>query len=221
MNDKILLNHQRKALGILCALLAPLCLGFGLFGLNTNAEHWWYSISATYYANSKMFLIGLLFTIFIYFLSYKGYDLLDRISTIVAAIASIMIVAFPCNCPGAGELVGIFNIPVNISAIVHNISAAILFTDFAFMICFAFTKTSGEMTKEKKTRNTIYYVCAGIIVLFEIWQLITALIDFFEGYWTIINEFIMLLAFSFAWLTKGGMFKKLNDKDEQTTTVSI
>lgn len=202
--------HQRRVLGILCLLLAPLSIAFGLFS-QTNPEHWWYSISATYYANSNMLMIGLLFATSVFFITYRGYDITDRIITDFSALFAIGIVTFPCNI-GIYERVGLFQLPVATSNIIHYCCAAGLFLSFALMIIFRFTKSNGPVTQEKKARNIVYYVCGGVILLFMIWQLITALIHL-PGYWTIINETVMLTAFSIAWLVKGESFKRLNDKE--------
>lgn len=209
------LIHQRRVLGILCLLLAPLSIAFGLFS-QTNPEHWWYSISATYYANSNMLMIGLLFSTSVFFITYQGYDIIDRIITDFSALFAIGIVTFPCNI-GIYERVGLFQLPVATSNIIHYCCAAGLFLSFAIMIIFRFTKSNGLVTKKKVTRNIIYYVCGGVILLFMIWQLITTLIHL-PGYWTIIDETVMLTAFSIAWLVKGESFRTFNDDEEPSLT---
>ena len=85
---------QRKVLGILCMLLAPTSILFGLIGKDVNLPSWYDSISATYYANNKIIMIGLLYAIGIFFTAYKGYDWKDRVCSIVQAATSFMIVTF-------------------------------------------------------------------------------------------------------------------------------
>lgn len=211
-SDKILLKHQRKMLGILCALLAPMCILFGLLG--DNNPEWWYSISATYYTNSKMFLIGLLVTTSVYFLSYKGYDFWDNFLTTASAFFALGIVAFPCNAYGCPDRVGLFNLPVAVSHIVHCVSAAGLFTMFALMILLQFTQSGGAETEQKVKRNRIYRVCGWVIVAFELLVLANSLAGW-PHYLTIVYEAVMLSAFSMAWLVKGEAFAKLNDEEEK------
>ena len=120
------------------------------------------------------------------------------------------ILVFPCKCPAAGETTGILNIPTNISNIFHCTIAALLFASFAYMIGFRFTKSSRSITDKKKQRNKVYLICAGIIVLFMISQVITSLLKI--SWMTIVNEAFMLWAFSFAWLVKSDKIKYFTDK---------
>ena len=207
MKDLVL--HQRRILGILCILLAPLSLGFGLLG--DNAPQWWYSISATYYANSKMFMIGLLCCTALFFFSYRGYDWKDKVATIIAGVSALGVVIFPCECMASSLREGLFNLPIKISNVIHCISASILFSDFAFIIGYLFPKSNGNPTEEKKKRNLVYYICCGVIVVFAIWECTFSLVGL-PKYWTVINEWVMLTSFGIAWLVKGESIKFLNDK---------
>ena len=210
--EKELMKHQRKMLGILCGLLAPLAILFGMFGDNPN--EWWYSISATYYCNSKILMVGLLFTTFVYFVSYRGYDLRDNILTTISGIASLGVIAFPTKTSFVSDdtLVGLFYLPVRISNIVHCVSASALFVSFAIMILFQFTQSDGEMSSNKKKRNILYKICGITIISFMAFQIITvAFSDIFPKWCTMINEATMLTAFAVAWLCKAECFSKLND----------
>lgn len=206
---------QRRMLGILCALLAPSCLIFGLFGRGTNLPFWYGSISATYYANDKILMIGLLFATAVFFFSYAGYTWIDRLLSIVQGTASLGVITFPCSTEGAPDITGLFGLSLQTSNIIHMISATALFLAFGTNILFLFTKSSGTMTDEKKRRNFIYRICGITIFIFMIIQLCTS--TFLKGCFgnfptTWFNEFVMLEAFSTAWLVKGEAVTKLNDK---------
>src|SRR5574344_67558 len=207
---------QRRMLGILCALLAPCCVLFGLFGKD-NLPYWFNSISATYFANDEILMIGLLFSTAVFFFSYAGYDWKDRVASIIQGITALGIIVFPCGEKPIAAVysnIGLFNLPTATSNLIHSISAIILFVTFGLNIMFLFTKTSGVMTNKKKIRNTIYIVCACVIFLFSMFQVLASSVfsKFFIGIpTTMINEFMMLEAFSFAWLVKGETFKNLND----------
>jgi len=205
------LNFQRRTLGILCALLVPLCLLFGLFGINTNLPLWYCSVSATYYANSRMWMIGLLFATSLFFFCYRGYGKSDIIMSWIQAIAAIGIVIFPCNTPGVPATVGMFNLPVATSHIIHCISTAILFLTFATNIIYNFPKGNKD-NPQKKKRNLVYYICGITIYVFAAFQALTTFLPIPNWFpMTMINEFILLEAFAVAWLTKSEAFKKLND----------
>jgi hypothetical protein len=189
------LHLQRLVLGLICGLLPICCVLFGLIGADTAllGDAWWHSISATYFSNSQVWMIGSLVLASFFFLTYKGYDLGDRVMTITSSIASISIVIFPCG-NSVFDRCGLFMLPTNISGTLHNVSAAVLFISFAVMILTQFTK--GNDTK----RNIVYYICGGVIVLFMISQVITTILGI--GWMTLINEFFMLEAFAVAWIVK-------------------
>lgn len=218
--------HQRFALGILCAALVPACIIFGLIGarLGTNAPNWYMSISDTYYANSKMFMIGLLFATAVYFLTYKGYDWKDKLCSVVQAMCCIGIVAFPCKGPDADARVGLFSAVARESNKIHMFFASSLFIVFAINILFLFTLGKGEPTSQKKVRNRIYRICGGVIVAFIIIQTLCSTI--LKGRlpsWlptTLINEFFMLEAFAFAYIVKSEAIKRFNDGYEKVKVIT-
>ena len=192
------LHFQRLVLGIICGLLPVCCILFGLFGIGNNYNDWWYSISATYYANSKMWMIGSLVLASFFFATYKGYDLGDRVLTLISSIAALCVVIFPCETDML-ERVGLFMLPTSISSILHNISASVLFISFAVMILTQFTK--GKDAK----RNRVYKICGGVIVAFMASQASTSILGI--RWATIINECVMLEAFAVAWLVKSRAIK--------------
>lgn len=209
-NLYIKMNFQRKVLGILCALLPITCILFGLFG--DNLPLWYCSISATYYANSKVCMIGLLFATSVFFFSYRGYDWRDITLNTIQAVAALGVICFPCQTPGAPANVGIFSLPIAVSHIIHCISAGLLFTAFDINVFFLFTL--GDTTNPKKAqRNQVYTTC-GLIIFIAIVLQIASCVAFHFPEWlpvTLINETVMLEAYAVAWLTKCGFFKKLND----------
>lgn len=212
-NDKETMKWQRKMLaiyGVLLPILAPL---FGFIAYSKNGPTFWYSISATFYATSNILMIGVL-AVFAFFLwTYKGYDLGDSFTCRFSAIMAIGILVFPCEADAAGATTGILNLPTHISHIIHCIIAALLFGSFAYMIGLRFTKTTFRIvTDGKKKRNTIYHACASIIIVAMVNQAVTSMLNI--GWMTIVNEAIMLWAFSFAWAVKSGMFKRFADKEQ-------
>ena len=78
-------HYQRFMLGIICGLLPVACLLFGFLGQlrGINYPGWYNSISATYFANSNMCMIGALCLCSFFLFTYKGYDLGDRTYTLV------------------------------------------------------------------------------------------------------------------------------------------
>lgn len=120
-------------------------------------------------------------------ISYKGYGLLDDIISTVAGVFGIGVCLFPMECPYYPiATVGAFNITSTISNPIHCVCAGIFFGALSFMSFFLFTKTSGEMTKQKKIKNIIYRVCGiGLITSFSLFLLVFTplfLLDFIPGF---------------------------------------
>ncbi len=210
-HDKATMNYQRKILalyGLLLPILAPL---MGFIAYDRNGKTFWYSISATFYASSNIFMIGVL-AIFAFFLwTYKGYDIGDEFTCKFSASCAIGILVFPCATEAAGATTGVLNLPTSISHFIHCIIAALLFGSFAYMIGFRFTKTekAERKTNQKVCRNSVYHSCAVVILCAMCAQVFSSMLHW--GFMTIINEAIMLWAFSLAWYVKAGGIKGLND----------
>ena len=168
------------------------------------------SISVTYYESSCItpFMI-ILGSAGMLLICYEGYDRLDNIICTLAGIFGICICIFPCGIIPIKN-VGTFQIPSNISAWLHNVSAFIFFGLLAFNSLFLFTKSSGEMTNEKKKRNIIFRVCgvgmlASFLLLIPLWN-----VSF--GVWLV--EAVALMFFGISWLTKSQCYKWLfKDKE--------
>lgn len=210
-NDKASMDWQRKVLALMGFLLPILSVVFGFIAYEKNGSEFWWSISATFYATSNIFMIGTL-SVFAFFLwCYKGYDIGDDATTKISAILALMILIFPCECQASGTTTGVLNLPTNVSHYIHCLSAGLLFGSFAYMIGCRFTLRvpTGRITDQKRKRDHAYNGCACLIVVGMITQVVTSLYGI--GWMTIVNETVMLWAFSLAWYIKAGGIKKLND----------
>lgn len=206
------MHRQQFILGWLCIALPFLSILFGLFGVLTHVNYfgWWHSISATYYANSKIIMIGLLFTTGIYFWAYKGYDKIDNFITNIAAISAFGIICFPTYTQYEHH-VGLFSLKTNISLIFHCVSAFTFYLCFLLMI-FRFRKTLDKktITDKKKIRNK-FYLMFGSIISVCIVLIVLKTIFKWPNYLIIILETILQICCGFSWLIKSGAFKNLND----------
>ena len=128
-----------------------------------------HSISDTYYYNSCIspFMI-ILGSAGILLICYDGYDKQDKLICTIAGILGICICLFPCSDRrDPAELVGTFQLPAIVSGILHYISAVGFFLLLAYNSLFLFTKSSGELTAEKKKRNLIFKICGiGMVASF-------------------------------------------------------
>ena len=173
-----------------------------LFSVVFSHTAWPQSISITYYefqTAMPALMIVLGSASFLLF-SYKGYDKLDDIINSIAAMFGLFILLFPCFKSGF-EVCGSFQVPSNISHAIHMIAAVVFFALLAFNSLFLFTKSGGEMTKEKKIRNIIYKVCGiGMLASF----LLLLIPNWRIGTWVV--EAIALAFFGISWLTKADCY---------------
>lgn len=173
-----------------------------LFSMVFSHTIWPQSISMTYYEfqTAMPALMIVLGSASFLLISYKGYDKTDDIINTIAAVFGLLILLFPCYKAEYG-VCGSFQIPSKISHIIHMIAAVVFFALLAFNSLFLFTKSSGEMTKEKKIRNIIYRVCgigmlaSFLLLLIPKWRI---------GTWVV--EAIALAFFGISWLTKADYY---------------
>lgn len=196
-------HFQRFMLGVICGLLPVACLLFGWLGelRGINPPGWFNSISATYFANSQGCMIGALGLCSFFLFTYKGYDLGDRVYTLVAAVAALLIVACPCAAVPATHL-GLLALPAKLSDAVHMVAAVALFGSFALMTLTQFPKGS------HRRRNTIYRICGWTMLASMAFVGLGFVLDL-PAYLTMICEAGMLEAFALAWIVKSGVFPNI------------
>lgn len=159
------------------------------------------SISATWYTNACTIFMIILGSASFLLIAYKGYTLLDDIVLTCSGIAGLGICLFPCAVTGSADKVGTFLLDKNTSNTIHFVCAITFFVLLSFNSLFLFTKSSGEITKKKKTRNIIYRVCGvGMLASF----LILLLPYFNTQIW--LTETIALFFFGVSFLTKADIY---------------
>jgi Na+/H+ antiporter NhaD/arsenite permease-like protein len=201
------------AFGLL-PLLVPLIAKCGPDG------SWQQSLSAYYHTTARDVLVGPLFVVGLFLISYKGFDRLDTRSSSLAGVAALFVAVFPCSRdqhPNAAVRLGAFQWPETVSNDIHVVSAAVLFLTLAFISRCLFTKTDPKlsMTREKKWRNVVYRWSAvfmvGAIVWMAFWHIyLHGNVSSIRP--TFIGETVALVAFGFSWLTKGEALALLRDK---------
>ena len=203
----------RKILGWL-GMLLPWITALLYMIFEVNALILPHSISATYHVSCCItpFMI-ILGAAGILLICYSGYDKQDEIICTLAGIFGLIICLFPCvNLPTKETLdnsllIGTFQLPAGVSGWIHNIAAVIFFGLLAYNSFFLFTKSSGEMTPEKKKRNIIFKVCGiGMIASFAL-LIPLLLLKITPAIWIV--EAIALMFFGVSWLTKAQCYNWL------------
>ena len=174
------------------------------------------SISATWYTNACTPFMIILGSAAFLLISYKGYERIDDVVLTCSGIAGLMICLFPCKNPWEEmDRVGTFLVEMRTSHIIHSVSAIVFFGLLAYNSFFLFTKSSGDMTANKRIRNIIYKICGvGMLTSF----LILLLPAFPIKVW--LTETFALFFFGISFLTKAEIYSWLFcDPREATTSV--
>lgn len=200
----------RCACGVMGMLLPWLALLSAGIATHPSPE-WWWSLSATYYQSPA--LVAVLAPACVVLICYSGYEPIDHVLNTLSGIFGLCIILFPCkeDWIADGTRVGFFQLPIEVSHIIHCISAVLFFALVAVNIIFMFTKTDqAVISSRKRTRNTIYRVCGiGILVLGSGFGAVVAGIA--PQCLVFFIEVGILMLFGFAWLVKGEVFPFLND----------
>jgi hypothetical protein len=173
------------------------------------------SISAYYYTSMRNILVGDLCAIAVFLIACKGYSRFDAILGDLAGLCAVGVAFFPTSC-------GLC--PSSLVSVLHATFASLLFLDLALfcLVLFRQTGPANDPTPQKLARNRAYLVCGITIVACVLLTLVTsipAVEHLHTGedsllwdsrlFWF---ESIAVLAFGFAWITKGGLI--LRDKGE-------
>ena len=169
------------------------------------------SISQTYYFEPTItpFMI-ILGAASILLMCYRGYEKIDEVINTLTGIAGLCICLFPCSNPEMYEMglipdyVGTFQLPVVISGWIHNISAVVFFGLLAYNVLFLFTKSSGELTENKRKRNLIYKICGIGMMVALLAIVVVAIFEIWAGTWLV--EAVALFFFGIAFLTKADVY---------------
>lgn len=217
--NKLVLSYitVRKLIGIL-GFLFPLILVLGSILIGC-CEEIQISISNYYHTNMRDVFVGYVSTLSIFMFSYKGYDIADRIVSMLAGIFGVIVALMPTNLKIIRGTIPHCNIWCDIErhsviGTIHLIAAGLFILSMAYFTLFLFTKGETHPTPEKIIRNEIYktagYImlsCIAILILFFIMPdaVTQPLLKYKPVFWL---ETIAFVAFGFSWLVKGGLFFK-------------
>lgn len=196
-NDQIISYYTLRILIGAMGILLPFLVVIGKW-ISNGTPALEFSIS-DYYDNGAGgdILVGVLFVLGFFLLSYKGPEKIDNRTADVGCVAALGVALFPTTyCNGCWVYY------------MHFGFALTLFSVFIFFSLVLFRKTDPkkQMSPEKKNRNKIYLVC-GIIMIGCIAAIAFSLIVLKQAisekyslvYWF---ESIALASFGFSWITK-------------------
>lgn len=167
------------------------------------------SISASYHTDARDMFVGMLFIVGAFLWAYNGHTSLQSTLSKVAAFAAILVALFPTSCDACST---------NVAAIVHYVSALVLFSTLAFF-CFGPFRLHTKGKGGKKGRRSKMYLLCGWIMVGCMVAVVAANIAFSKQaasqlritFWA---EAVALWAFGVAWMVSGKAIKLFADKDE-------
>ena len=196
-NDQIISYYTLRILIGATGILLPFLVVLGKW-ISNGTPALEFSIS-DYYDNGAGgdILVGVLFVLGFFLLSYKGPERIDNRAADVGCVAALGVALFPTTYCGDCWV-----------HYLHFVFALTLFSVFIFFSLVLFRKTDPKkkMSPEKKSRNMIYLVC-GIIMIVCILAIAFSLLVLKQTisekyslvYWF---ESIALASFGFSWITK-------------------
>ena len=156
-NKGIIISYiaLRRLIGVL-GILLPFILMFGGYvfaGLLPKV-----TISNYYYTNMRDFFIGLLFTISMFLITYKGYERIDIIITSLSGIAGLGIAVFPgLDYKQIISITGIFQLDSAVSYNIHLVCVSLFFMLLAVNSIFLFTLPRGKGTEKTRNKKPLVY----------------------------------------------------------------
>jgi len=209
--DEYLISYKllRTTVGVLgIALSAILILGDRIIFSEPRLRE---SISAYYHSGMGDVFVGTLCAIAVFMFAYRGPLWIDNLAGNLACFFAVGVALFPTT-----PLIEDPTQAQKVIGTIHVAMAAGLFATLAFFCLFLFTMSDKKtLGTEKKIRNTIFYVCGGIMV---VCMLVIALEGLIEGFtsaeyrnqlviaydgpifWP---ETVAIIAFGVSWLVKG------------------
>lgn len=196
-------DHSHRQLIGYIGLVLPLLLILMVL-IRDGGEQWSCldSISAYYYTGAVAAFVGMLVSLALFLITYRGYKnkyyRADRAAGVTAGIAALGVAIFPTEAPAC-----VAGLPWwrPITGYLHYGSAIVLFSMFALYALWLFriTPDKKQVPPGKKRRNLVYLICGVVIVISMVWAGVAGL----RGGSIFLPESFALVAFAISWLVKG------------------
>jgi hypothetical protein len=180
------------------------------------------SISAYYYTSMRDLFVGFLCAVGVYLVLYRGVSKLDNTVTTIAGAAVMSIALLPMD-PTYDPIIKQQFSGLNSAACYvnhgplkfHFVASVVFFSAISFLVTFRFPRTKEPLiTPQKTRRNKVYFIC-GVTMFLGIVTIGIQLLRHGSIFWP---ETITIGAFGVAWLTKGQLILK---DDERQRTIRV
>ncbi len=194
-NNQIISYYALRILIGATGVLLPLLLIIGNLIANNTLQI--ESSVSDYYDNGTAgdILVGILFVLGFFLMTYKGHDLIDSRAANIGCISALGVALCPTTSTN------------QVVHILHLVFAVLLFSIFIFFSIYLFRKSDlpKGVNKQKDKRNRVYFVCGIIMILcivgIALGMLVfePASIKYHLVFWF---ESVALIAFGISWITK-------------------
>lgn len=184
----------RRAIGFV-GILLPVVL---VAGVLVARGEFLDSISGYYYSPMRDVYVGGMCAVGVFLLSYRGYDRLDDVTSTLAGVAAVGVALFPTTPKDT-------HTPVQgVVGVVHLVFAAAFFLTLAYFCLVLFTKSDKARPTTRKLQRNRVYVTSGVVILGCLVLIVVVnLLPHTDLHLALWLESAAILAFGFAWLTKG------------------
>jgi hypothetical protein len=160
------------------------------------------SLSAYYYSGAVALFVGVVFSLSLFLVTYRGYKGVpaDRIVGALGGASAMVVALFPTWPPCDGCRPSWWTEPQGVA---HNIAAALLFTSFILFSLWLFRKSSipkrKDRPREKRIRDDVCLACGVVMIGSVLWAASTMI----THAPIFVPESIAVEAFAISWLAKG------------------
>jgi len=202
--DGVIISYRdmRRLIGIM-GIVHPLLLALG--GRLIFGESLQNSMSHYYYTPMRDIFVSFSFSTGMFLLCYRGYDLHDRIVSVIAGTSAMIVAYFP-TAPA-----GVTSPRQDVISHIHAFAAFLFLGALAYFCLVLFPKHGANALSIQKRRRNVVYRVSGVVIVAGL-LFITAFISFdplrraIETYHPLFFvEASCFVAFGVAWLVKGEM----------------
>ena len=202
-------DRHRQVIGWIGLLLPFVLVGGAALRPTAQLGTLLHSMSAYYYTSSIALLEGSLAALAICLVTYRGYpnkyQKADRLAAQVAAAAALVIAFFPTYPPNDAFKPAWWT---DLFGKIHDYASIVMFLMFAIFCLWLFRLTDQpkrDLPRDKRWRDRIYLICGLTIVGSSLWVGYLSKTGATQIFW---QEALAIGAFSFAFLVKGGAFRR-------------
>ncbi|HZQ71681.1 MAG TPA: hypothetical protein VFB08_02095 [Burkholderiales bacterium] len=194
-------NAHRQLIGYIGLLLPFLLIAPAM--CRDGLEKWRNldSVSAYYYTGAAAVFVGMLVSLALFLLTYRGFmnaqGKLDRRAAIFAGVMLLAVAFWPTHVP---RLYADLTWWRGYMLYIHQGAACLVFLTFAYFALWLFPLDADGKRHFRKSRDKVYLASGLVIVLAIVWALVNGLLLNTEIFWP---EMAALIAFSVSWLAKG------------------